>query len=465
MKSNWVPDVSQSEGILYRNLAEAIREAIAGGDLRPGDRLFPHREMAFRLGVTSGTVSRAYNLAASWGLLSSKVGHGTVVRELDEPQRTVTYGNRTKTTDFGLLLPSPLGERNLKRLAFDKPFSGLGRSLMDNSVSAYAPSLGYSIHREAGARRLRDKGIDTGSEEVVITHGAQEAFLVLLSVFAKPNDFVLTEELAYIGFKNLCSLLRLNLAPVKLDGEGMVPESLEEMAQKTKAKVVFLCPTLQNPTGAIMGEKRRRQIAAVAERYDLTVIEDSPFDMLVEESYTPIVSLVPDRTFHVASYSKYASPTLRVAFVRTPRRLVPELEATKHCLTVSTASLQAEIVSRWIQAGTDLELCRWQRREIEARWRLATGILGECCDAEREPAPFLWLRLPEPWRASNFTAAARRRNIQLIEADRFIVGRAAAPHCVRLSLSTPITRDVVKAGCETLRAILAYGPRLAETHY
>ncbi|MDX8535995.1 GntR family transcriptional regulator, partial [Mesorhizobium sp. VK25A] len=144
-------------------MAEAIRDAIQAGDLRAGDKLLPHREMAWKLGVTAATVSRAYNVAAEWGLVFSRVGHGTRVREPGDVREPITLRERNERgtdkigtqIDFGLLLPTPLQEHSLRRQAFENVFARTGRDILDRSLSGYAPDLGYLSHREAGAKWLK----------------------------------------------------------------------------------------------------------------------------------------------------------------------------------------------------------------------------------------------------------------------------------------------------------------------
>ncbi len=227
--TQWMPELPRSGGHLYMALAESIRDAIASGALKVGDRLPPHRELAKRLGCTTGTVARGYGLAISWGLLVSRVGRGTEVRDPERGDERLLYLGTQDRVDLGLLLPAPLDDAALESRAFGDGFADLGHDVLRRVVSGYAPEMGYEVHRSNAVSWLAQHGVECRPEQVMITHGAQEAFLLLLTVFARPGEAVLTEELSYVGLKSLCSLLRIRLAPVRMDGDGIDPEDLVRM--------------------------------------------------------------------------------------------------------------------------------------------------------------------------------------------------------------------------------------------
>jgi DNA-binding transcriptional MocR family regulator len=472
MVPSWVPALSSGSGHRYRALAEAIRDAIQAGDLKPGDKLPPHREMAWKLGVTVTTVARAYNIAAEWGLVSARVGHGTRVREPGDSREPITLregGERPgspaapSTVDFGLLLPTPLHDVGLRRQAFEAVFARIGRDLLDRSLSGYAPDLGYRAHREAGAAWLSHLGQETVARDIVVTRGAQEAFLLLLSMFTQPGDPVLVEEATYLGLSHLLRLRNHQMIPLPADHRGVVPDGIERRAKQSGAKLLFLCPNLQNPTGTTLSTERRHAIAEVAGRANLLVVENDPFAALTEGPRPPsLATLAPERTFYLASLSKCTGPAMRVCFMRCPQAHAQALEGVKHALTLGGAFLQAEIAAQWIRKGLLEELCAWQRGEIGRRWSLARSVLQGHMDDKLQPAPFVYLHLPEPWRAGEFVSAARQFSVTCIEADRFTVGRAPAPQAVRLALSSPATEAEVRRGLQTVADLLStYSPAAA----
>jgi DNA-binding transcriptional MocR family regulator len=224
-----------------------------------------------------------------------------------------------------------------------------------------------------------------------------------------------------------------------------------------------LCPNLQNPTGTTLSTERRHAIAEVAGRANLLVVENDPFAALTEGPRPPsLATLAPERTFYLASLSKCTGPAMRVCFMRCPQAHAQALEGVKHALTLGGAFLQAEIAAQWIRKGLLEELCAWQRGEIGRRWSLARSVLQGHMDDKLQPAPFVYLHLPEPWRAGEFVSAARQFSVTCIEADRFTVGRAPAPQAVRLALSSPATEAEVRRGLQTVADLLStYSPAAA----
>ena len=463
----WSSMIDLTVGLRYRAIADAIREATAQGDLRPGDPLPTHRALADQLGVTVGTVSRAYSLAADWGLVTARVGAGTFVGRPAErkPTNPWVIGQTGSSIDFGLLYPAALTDTSLRERCFDRSFNGLGRELLHRAFSGYSPELGEMSHRVSGADWLCSAGIDTLPVEVFVSDGGQSAFMTLFSALLRPGASVLVEELPYLGVKHLCAAMHLNLVAVGSDSEGMIPERLRECARTSGAQVMVVTPTLQNPTGARMGRERRQRIVEVARDLNLSIIEDATFDRLYADTPEALVSLAPERTFHVASFSKMVQPAMRVAFTKAPADRMPVLESLRHSLNIGGPSLQAEIVSRWIQTGLASELCQWQRGEVDRRWKLAAAMLPGFVAVDAIPAPFAWLTLPEGWRASDFAGHLRQQGVIVIDSHHFAVGRAMAPDAVRVSLTTPSSDQEFKHGLTVIRQLLNSDPRPSLVSY
>lgn len=457
----WISKIELTKGGLrYRAIAEAIRDAAQIGELRPGDSLPTHRALAERLGVTVGTVSRAYSVAADWGLITSRVGSGTVIRGPDEQEVTTPWviGQPDSRIEFGLLYPAASTDVALRDRCLGHPFEGLGRDLLKRSFTGYSPELGHMSHRETGADWLRRGGIEASAAEVFVTDGGQSAFMTLLSALLRSGASVLVEELPYLGIKHLCAAMHLNPVAVPMDAEGMIPAGLRECAKASGARVVVVTPTLQNPTGARMSQARRQQIVDVARETGLHIIEDATFDRLYSNSPPALVTLAPECTFHVASFSKMALPAMRVAFVRVPSHRMKLFESVRHSLNVGGPSLQAEVVCRWIQAGLAEELCQWQRAEIDRRWLIAASMLPDFVSAKAIAAPFAWVMLPNEWRSSDFAGHLRHQNVIVIEARHFALGRASSPDAIRISLTSPSSEATLRQGLDIIRQVLDSDP-------
>ena len=126
--------------------------------------------------------------------------------------------------------------------------------------------------------------------------GSQHGLVALLAMLVHEGDVLLVEELTYPGLKAIAGLLRLRLHAVAIDGEGLVPEALNEASRTSRSKVLYCVPTIQNPTAATMSAKRRSAIAAVVRRHGLTLIEDDVHGRLAPDPQPPLAALLPEST-------------------------------------------------------------------------------------------------------------------------------------------------------------------------
>src|SRR5687768_16705138 len=267
----WLPKLESRRGPKYRAIADAIDEDVQNGALRAGTRLPPHRDLADHLGVTVPTITRAYTEAARRGLTSGHVGRGTFIRGNEPDERAAESAPFDLTINF--LMPD-------KEVANLQPRLFQRRVLPWTQILGYVPAKGHFRHRQAMAAWLARGGLTVDPDQLVLTGGAQHGLASAFSALLKPGDTLLTEELTYAGTRALAQQQRLKLRGVAMDGEGLRPDALEAACRVTRARVLYCMPRLQNPTSAIMSERRRRQIAAVAEKHLLIVVEDDVYGFL-----------------------------------------------------------------------------------------------------------------------------------------------------------------------------------------
>jgi len=439
-------------GPKYRAIAAALAEAIEIGRLAPGDRLPTQRDLAWQLGVTVGTVSRAYAEIERRGLLSGEIGRGTFVRTAP-PLGDLPLRPRAEKDGIDLTLnfPAPGSERHALADALAKAASApdAGR-LLD-----YQPDTGLPDHRAAGSKWLERRGVLVDPERMIVTAGAQHGIIVSLAALTRPGDKILTERLTYQGIKPAAAMLGLRLEGVAMDEEGLLPEALQESIDETDARVLYCTPTLQNPTTTTMSDARKQAIAEIVARRDVTVIEDDIYGILLEPpAPLPLATFAPEHTVYVTSLSKSIAPGLRIGYVAPPARLIERVGAAVRASCWMAAPLTAEVATRWITGGQANEILQDHRDTAETRRRLAINKLaGYAFDA---PIGSLhaWLHLPEPWRAAQFVSAAQQQGVAVAPAETFAVGRGDIPHAVRICLGTPRDTATLIRGLDTLVALL-----------
>jgi DNA-binding transcriptional MocR family regulator len=456
----WSPSLAEQAGPKCRALVDALAEDIKTGQLEPGARLPTHRELADRLGIAIGTVSRAYALAQRRGLITGEIGRGTFVSfgvsaasaisvEGEEPSLIDLSKNRIARD----LTPDRTLAETLTALA--------ARSDLAPLLDDYQPAAGAMRHRAAGAAWISRMGLEARPERTLVCSGAQHAMFVALSVLTRPGDTIFTEQLTYPGIKALASLLHLTLHGLPLDEHGLRVDAFEAACRASSAaKVLYCVPTLHNPTASVMPEARRREIASVAERHHVTIIEDDVYGVLPTDAPPPIASHAPEHSFYIASTSKSLSPGLRIGYLAAPAEAVDRAAAVIRTTTWEATPLMAEIVTTWIEDGTVDRILEWKREETAARQEMARGLLGGYFnDSSSQMSCHVWLQLPEPWRSADFVAQARTRGVVVTPSEAFVAGRlTSAPHAVRLCLGSPRSRQQLEKGLEILADILRDAP-------
>jgi DNA-binding transcriptional MocR family regulator len=442
----WTPDIAARGGPRYQAIADAITDAVARGELAPGDRLPPQRDLAWRLGVTVGTVSRAYLVAEQKGLLSGEVGRGTFVREaapLEMSQNaSVSVGHADALAAVLADIAKAEGLQNLLR---------------------YMPAAGHPEHRAAGAAWIARVGLEVPAERIVLSTGAQQGLAASFHLLARPGEAVLAEELTYSVLIDAARIAGVKLVPVALDDEGVIPDALDKAARESGAKVVVVQPTVQNPTATIMGDARRRAIAEIARRRDLMIVEDDVYGFLTPGRPVPIAVYAPERTVYIASASKCVAPGLRAGWIAAPEPLVERFAETIYALSAAQPALTHEIVRRWIEDGTAEHLAEALRVEITARQAIADEILRGL-EYRTAPACFhVMLNLPRPWRRDAFRAAALSRGIKIASIAAFAIDPETAPEAVRLSVCAPSSREAMADALGVLADLARSDPRASRT--
>jgi DNA-binding transcriptional MocR family regulator len=448
--AGWSPTLPPGQAPLYERLLDALRQDIASGVLSDGARLPPQRDLAHRLGLGLGTVTRAYVEAEKAGLVQAHVGRGSFVRG------SLGQGPGLATEDPGPINLSqniaPVGAASARIV---QTLARLQRrpDLLDNL--AYAPSTGLDAHRRAFATWLsRTAGVERADwRQVICCAGAQQALSLALAALCRPGDEVLCEAATFPGARVLASHAGYRLTGVAMDGEGLLPEALDRAAANG-AKAAFVLPTLQNPTGRIMGAGRRADIVAVARRRDLWIIEDGIYSIFGGDPLPALVELAPERTIHVSGVSKSLSPGLRVGFLLAP--LGDLFERVVHAVRAqfyAPPNFGALIASQWIEDGAADLIAGEIRDEMGHRLALARAILGPAIEPPASAfSPHVWLPMDE-LAAERLAGRALRGGVEVTPPAAPIV-EPGLESGVRLCLGATRDRAELERGLRVVAAAL-----------
>lgn len=446
----WSPRLAKEAAPIYLAIADALERDVENGILVEGTRLPTHRDLASKLGLTPLTVTRAYKEAARRGLVDSTVGRGTFVRVAGVVSAQPRSESDLVDLSKNIVEGSPALDLDGRTALALRPFL---------RQAEYAPTEGLLRHRHAAAAWMRRARVETGAERVIITPGAQQAIVAILAALCRPGDTILAEEWTYPRFGAIAGLLNLKVEPVTLDEHGIVPAALEKACRRVKPKALYIVPNFQNPTGSVMPEKRRREIAAIARRYELPLIEDDVYGFLLASPPAPLASLAPELVAFVTSTSKSLTPSLRLGFASLPEFLVERVTSAFGSMTAFTSSIAAELFTQIAESGSADRVMEAKRQIVETNRRAAERALGGIEVAAHPMSPHLWIPLPRGVDARDVADRARMRGVNVAPASTFAIGRRSAADAVRVSIGA--TDDAVRlAGAVRVLASLILDQRL-----
>ena len=437
----WQPELQSGPKPLYERLFLAMAQDIKTGQLAPGTKLPPQRDLAFRLGVSVGSVTRAYAEAERRGLLSAHVGRGSFVKSVlpaipDVPtfERSSGMGQyESGLIDLRCNTPPPvplMADLNAALAAL------MTRGALDPALH-YIQGAGLPHVRKAGAQWIaRHYGLDFDAGNLIQCNGGQHAIALVFSSFCAPGDTVLCESSTFYGARMAADHLGLKLRGLPMDDEGLLPEAVDRAATETGSRLLFTLPTLHNPTTRTMSDQRRQEIAAVAKAHDLLILEDDAY-YAYSQKPRQIVSYAPERTLYLASLSKGICPGFRLAFLALPpalprERLTRGIRALGYC----PPALGALVFSQWVEDGRIDTIAQAVQAEATARWKQSRSVLGDLIARPgASQSPHAWMPM-SALDAERVTARLLRAGVEVTPPDASSVC-SQADTGLRLCLGAP----------------------------
>ncbi|MRW84769.1 aminotransferase class I/II-fold pyridoxal phosphate-dependent enzyme [Pseudoduganella sp. FT26W] len=444
----WLPRLALHGGPRFLQIADALQAAMAAGSLQPGDRLPPQRQLAAQLDVDLTTITRAYDEARRRNLLEGRGARGTYV--------AAPKVELTSILDLSMNTPPPPDGVDFD----DMLKQGLSQVLMradSELLMTYHLAGGSDSDRKAGAKWLEPMFGRLDARQVLVCPGAQAAIAALILALTAPGDVILAEPTTYPGLRSAATQFGRHIIPVEADQHGMLPEMLEKACRQHQPGLVFLNPTLQNPTAITMPERRRKELAGIAQRCNVRIVEDDPYWLLAEAPPPPIATLAPEQVYYISTLSKCLTPGLRVAFVliRDPHERERFLVALRS-FALMVAPLTAALATQWILDGSADGLMEGVRKEARLRHRMARDILAGRYSGAGDGL-HVWLELPAYWNSAQLARAADSEGIAVTPAEAFATGNVSV-NAIRISLGSIKDRGRLQAGLQRLSHLLARRP-------
>jgi GntR family transcriptional regulator / MocR family aminotransferase len=453
-------------------IVRAIREAIETGRLKPGDRLPSTRSLAGVLSLSRGVLASAYEQLVAEGHVEARRGSGAYVAAMAvvRAPRTPPHLANAIVAHITRFVPPLVDEpfpaeiidlRPCRPAADLVPMAPWRRAWAWASSRPaspdYGPSEGEPALREAVAGHVRRaRGFEVRPEDLVVTAGAVEAFHLLARLLLRPGDRVAVEDPGYPMARSAFAAAGATIVPAPVDDGGLIVERLED------ARLVYVTPSHQFPTGVRMTLARRRELLAWAETRDALIIEDDyDGEFRFDGPPLPPLASLPgaERVAYVGTFSKTLTPAVRLGFVAAPL-LAAALARRKAELNYHAGVIPQLALSRFIEEGElDRHIARARRTYAERRWALREAIEERASGLEAQGAEaglHVVLPLPRHARAEPIAAACRERGLAVAPLSRYALAQAPPSLVLGFAAEPP---ERLRAGAEILVDVLDAHPR------
>jgi DNA-binding transcriptional MocR family regulator len=360
---------------LTQQLVDRFAAAIDSGELEPGEKLPPTRELAAEVGVNHLTAARVYRRLAEQGYVTAKVGRGTFVRSLapagieeygDDwqvyalPEYDIPYPERVLAEAF-----ASAGDPDLISLALGWPSPRLypTEELARITAEVFAEEGGEALSylsaeglyelREQLALRGREAGFADSPDEIVVTSGAKQALSLTARATLEKGDVAVIESPTFVGMLDSLHHTGARVIGVPVDEDGLDVDALEHLLARHEVKLVALQTACQNPTGRNISEERRQRIAQLAMERNFFVLEDRVYaDSSFEgEPPRPMRELAPAHVIYVNSLSKSVGGGLRAGWVAARGPVHERIAMLKLENDFHSPTLIQHMAARWLAAG------------------------------------------------------------------------------------------------------------------
>lgn len=462
---------------LYRQIETFFREGILAGTLKADTRLPASRKLATDLGVSRITVENAYAELKADGLVASRAGSGTYILPLCSLS-TLSPDNSDISWPLwqedlltkGKLPEKPNSQKLLKSsdhpdlISFADgsgdphlfPIEDFRRSIQSVirqdgiTVLKYGDPSGLSLLRATIARVLSSQGLKTQAENILITSGSQQALALVSQLLLKPGDSIIVESPTYARAIDLFRTLGLKIRGISVDEQGMQVEHLEKLLQQFHPKLIYTMPNFQNPTGASLSNWRRQRLIALADRYNVPILEDDFVGDLRYEGHAQptLKALDPGgRVIYTSTFSKMLLPGLRIGFIVATGPVYEELVNLKQIHDLGTSSLIQRALEVYVTIGRyEKHLQRSCRVYRKRRDMMLKAIKSHLSSKIKISPPqgglFIWLSLANNLSVETLLPAAYKEGVVFAPGNSFFPDNSEGRSCLRLNFASHSLEEI-----------------------
>lgn len=325
----------------------------------------------------------------------------------------------------------------------------------------YSTTEGDPALRERLAAFMRTSGIEARGDEILITTGSQQALGLVAQTLLDPGDAVLVEDPTYLAALQIFDLAGVQAHAIPGDEDGPDPDALVEAARRTGAKVAYLIPTFQNPTGRTIPPERRAALATAAATAGLWLIEDDPYSALrLDGEPVDLLAAQPaarERTIVIQTLSKVLSPGLRIGYLRAPAALRGPLTVVKQAADLHSSTVAQLAAERWL-ASHDLprHIAGLAEHYRPRRDALLAALREHLPAGSRTTTPagglFIWVTLPDGHDTEAILPRALDRGVTFVPGAHFYAGTPRR-ETLRVSFATATPAELADGAARIAAAI------------
>lgn len=315
----------------------------------------------------------------------------------------------------------------------------------------YGITEGYEPLRQAVEERFQTHAKGSENDEIIITSGAQQAIDLTIKVLVNEGDTVLCESPSFIGALNCFRSYSTRLVGIPVDKDGMDIDALESaLKNEPNVRIIYTIPTFHNPCGSTMSLERRRRLIELAQKYNVFIIEDSPyFELRYSGEDLPTLKSMDTKgnVIFAGSFSKVIAPGIRVGFASAHRDIIARMTIAKQVADVHTNLFFQILVERYLRSGLMddhiSDCCNlYKQKRDHMLSAMEKHMSGKAIWNTPDGGLFIWAELPEGYDGQTFCSLLRERQIICVPGNTFNVDKTQLSRGFRLNFSLPSDEQI-----------------------
>ncbi len=336
---------------------------------------------------------------------------------------------------------------------------------MPEKVLQYGSTEGVPELREVLAKNMQDRGMKVKKNQIMITHGSQQALDLLSKVLLDPGDTIVVGSPTYLGATGAFRAFQCRMETVPVRENGMDMDALDSKLKELdkegkKPKFIYTVPTFQNPSGVTIPGDKRKKLLEIASKYDVLVVEDSPYSYLRYEGEPQphLMSLdKEERVVRLQTFSKILAPGFRIAWTVGPAKLIDKMVIAKQATDLCTNPFGQYVAWKYIASGAlDEHLEKIKKLYNEKRLTMLEAMDEHFPEEAKWKRPeggmFIWVTLPEYINTREMFEKALQKNVAYVVGDAFYVENEGY-NTMRLNFSHS-SEEEIKEGIERLGKVI-----------